>query len=486
MNTKVIFYFLGKISMAFTCILAVPAFLAISYKEDCVNVFLFAACISMFLGYTLKKYGNNADLTRMTIREGIGTVFFSWILIAIIASLPFSLGGYLSPAAGIFESMSGLTTTGATAFADLEVLPKSILMWRALTHWIGGIGIIVLFVAFLPQISGSAQYLFNAEVSGFSSSRLKPRIATTAVELFKMYCCMTVALTVILWVIGMNAYDAIYHAFSSIATGGFSNYNSSVGFFDNATFELVLGFFMLMAGGNFALYYAAVNGQGPKAIWKDLEFRVYIYFVFALVLMIAANLVYAMDMPVFHSLRLAFFHVASFASTTGFVGANYEEWPTFSKALLAITFLTGACAGSTAGGIKICRIIVLIKTVGAELRRVLHPQMLLNVYYDKKHLSVSTIISISRFFFLYVFTIVVLGLCVAATGLPVQEAVFGVASCISSVGPSFGLLGATGNFAEVSDIGKLFFALAMLLGRLELFTALALLRSEYWKNSERW
>lgn len=486
MNSKVIFYFLGKICMAFTCVLIIPTIMAIIYGEHCISVFLYAALFSLTLGYGLTKFGKNADLARVSVREGIGTVFFSWILIAIIASLPFSLGGYLSPASAFFESMSGLTTTGATAFEDLEVLPQSVLMWRSLTHWIGGIGIIVLFVAFLPQMAGSAQYLFNAEVSGFSSSRIKPRIETTAIELFKIYIVMTGTLVVILWATGMNLFDSIYHSFSAIATGGFSNYNASVGHYNNAWYEFVLGVFMLLAGGNFALYYSAANGQGIKSIWKNLEFRVYVYFVGAITLMIAANLVYDMNMPILQSLRLAFFHVASFCSTTGFVGADYEQWPSFSKLLLAMTFFTGACAGSTAGGIKICRLIVLMKTVGAELRRALHPQMLLTVYYDKKRLPVSTIISISRFFFLYIFTVVILALGVSATGLPVEESIFGVASCVSSVGPSFGMVGATGNFAGVTDIGKLIFSLGMLLGRLELFTALALLRSEYWRKSERW
>ncbi|MDO4179489.1 MAG: TrkH family potassium uptake protein [Phascolarctobacterium sp.] len=486
MNSKVIFYFLGKICMAFTCTLMIPICMAIFYAEHCVAVFSLAALISLILGYGLTKFGKNANLAKVSVREGIGTVFFSWILIALIASLPFSLGGYLSPAAAYFESMSGLTTTGATAFSDLEILPQSILMWRSITHWIGGIGIIVLFVAFLPQMAGSAQYLFNAEVSGFSSSRIKPRIETTAIELFKIYATLTFLLIAILWGTGMNLYDSIYHSFSAIATGGFSNYNSSVGHYDNAWYEFILGLFMLLAGGNFALYYSAANGQGIKSIWKNLEFRAYIYFVGTITFMITANLVYDMGQPFFYSLRVAFFHVSSFCSTTGFVGVDYEQWPSFSKLLLAMTFFTGACAGSTAGGIKICRLIVLMKTVGAELRRALHPQMLLTVYYDKKRLPVSTIISISRFFFLYIFTVVILGLGVSATGLPVEESIFGVASCVSSVGPSFGQVGATGNFAGVTDIAKLIFSLGMLLGRLELFTALALLRSEYWRKSERW
>ena len=486
MQKKIIFHFLSKICLGFTSLLSVPIILAIFYGDGCFLPFFFTGLVSLLIAVGFAFYSKAANLNNISIREGIGTVFFSWVLVAFLSSLPFKFGGFLSLAGAYFESMSGLTTTGATCFSSLDNLPQSILMWRSLTHWIGGIGIIVLFVAFLPQMPGSAQYLFNAEATGFSTGRIKPRIKSTALELFKIYAGLTLILLIILWFTGMNFYDAIYHSFSAIATGGFSNYTNSVGYYNNAWFEFILGIFMLLAGGNFALYFAAVRERSLKSIWENLEFRVYIYFVLAITLLIALNISYSLDENFLHSLRLAFFHVASFCSTTGFVAADYEVWPAFSKLLLALTFFTGACAGSTAGGIKICRLIVLIKTVSAELRRALHPQMLLTVYYDNKQLPVSTIISISRFFFLYTLTVVVLGLAVSATGLEIEEAIFGVASCVSSVGPAFGRIGATGNFSVVNDFGKLIFSLAMLLGRLELFTALVLLRSEYWTKNERW
>ena len=485
MNKSFIRYVVGQVIGIEGVFLILTSIIGIIYKEIEFLPYIICGILYLTLGLFNRKYKPESNVFYAT--EGFIIVALSWILLSLFGAIPFVVTGEIPNFLdALFEVVSGFTTTGSTILNNPESLSHVSSFWRLFTHWIGGIGIIVLFVAFLPQMAGSAQYLFNAEVSGFSSSRIKPRIETTAVELFKIYICMTGALVIILWATGMSLYDSIYHSFSAIATGGFSNYNASVGHYDNAWYETVLGIFMLLAGGNFALYYSAANGQGIKSIWKNLEFRVYVYFVSAITLMITANLVYDMGMPVFKSLRLAFFHVASFCSTTGFVGADYEQWPSFSKLLLAMTFFTGACAGSTAGGIKICRLIVLVKTVNAELRRALHPQMLLTVYYDKKRLPVSTIISISRFFFLYIFTVVILGLGVSATGLPVEESIFGVASCVSSVGPSFGMVGATGNFAGVTDIGKLIFALGMLLGRLELFTALALLRSEYWRKSERW
>lgn len=485
MKLGVILYLLGKISLGMGLVQLVPLVMSIYYKEQGTVAFFISIVSAFVISLVLTYAGRNATRKDLSVREGIGTVFFSWVLAAGLASIPFCILGILDPMGAYFESMSGLTTTGATAIADLECLPKSILFWRAMMHWMGGIGIIVIFVALLPQIEGSAMYLFNAEVTGFSNTRIMPRIRTTAVALFYIYLLMTIILTGILRGMGMSVYDAVYHACSAIATGGFSPYNSSVGYFHTPMIEYALSIFMLLAAGNFAVYYQ-VSQTGLKAIWEDLEFRTYVLTMLAISILITINIVMENGYSVADGFRTALFHVASFGSTTGFVADNYDLWPSFSKMLLAATFLTGGCAGSTAGGIKICRWIVLIKTVAAELRRTLHPQMLLNVHYGKNRLPSVTIINIGRFFFTYVFLVALLSLVVTASGMTVEESLFGIASCMASVGPAFGSLGATGNYAEIPAMGKFALALAMLLGRLELFTALALLRSEYWRHSKRW
>ncbi|MBQ9762992.1 MAG: TrkH family potassium uptake protein [Phascolarctobacterium sp.] len=485
MYTKIIAYLLSKLCMGIGLVLLVPMSVAVLANERCFIDFIFASMVAGVLCLLLGHYGKNADRKDISVREGIGSVFFAWLLATVIAALPFVFSGVLDPVGAFFESMSGLTTTGSTAIADLSVVPSSILLWRSLLHWVGGIGIIVLFVALLPQIAGSAVYLFNAEVSGFSNARILPRIRTTAVALLLIYSIMTIGLIVALMFLGMNLFDAVNHACSAIATGGFSPYNNSIAHYDSAAIEFVLGFAMILAGGNFALYYY-VTQSGVKALWCDLEFKVYLGVLFAVTGMITWNIVQVNDFTLFEGFRYAFFQVASFGSTTGFVSYDYDKWPAFSKLLLALMYFTGACAGSTAGGIKICRFVVLVKTVAAELRRALHPQMLLTVYYNRKMLPVSTIINVSRFFFMYVLVIVVLSFALSFTGLSVEDSLFGVASCISSVGPAFGSLGATSNFAEVTSAGKIVLSIAMLLGRLELFTVLALLRSEYWSKSKRW
>ena len=485
MNTKVISYLLGKISVLMGAAQVINLCMALYYGEKCYLQFLFSIFLAVGLGFALQFYGRDASHKDISVREGIGTVFFAWILAAGLAGLPFVFLQVLDPVSAYFEAMSGLTTTGATSISDLEVLPKSLLFWRAMNHWIGGIGIIVIFVALLPSMSGTAVYLYNAEVTGFSNSRILPRIRTTAIALFYIYLLLTIILTGILRGMGMDAYDAVYHAFSCIATGGFSDYNTSVAHFKSPMIEYALSVFMVLAAGNFAVYYQ-VTQNGFKALWEDLEFKVYVVIVLCFSVAIAVNIILVNGCSIENGFRSALFHVASFASTTGFVADDYDKWPSFARMMLAVMFFTGGCAGSTAGGIKICRLIVLVKTVAAELRRTLHPQMLLTVYYGKARLSMPTVMNIGRFFFVYIFVVALLTLVTTASGVAPEEAIFGVASCLASVGPAFGSIGATGTYAELPAGAKIAMALGMLLGRLELFTALALLRSEYWRNSKRW
>lgn len=485
MNTRVISYLLGKISVLMGLAQVINFLLALYYGEDCYKEFALSIAFAVALGYGLQNRGKDVSHKEISVREGIGTVFFAWVLAAALAGVPFVLLGVLDPVSAYFEAMSGLTTTGATSISDLEVLPKSLLFWRAMNHWIGGIGIIVIFVALLPQIASGAVYLFNAEVTGFSNSRILPRIRTTAIALFYIYLLLTIILTGILRGMGMSVYDAVYHACSCIATGGFSDYNASVAHFKSPMIEYALSLFMVLAAGNFAVYYQ-VTQNGIKALWEDLEFKIYVVMVLCFTVAIAVNIILTNGYSIEGGFRSALFHVASFASTTGFVADDYDKWPSFARMMLAVMFFTGGCAGSTAGGIKICRLIVLVKTVAAELRRTLHPQMLLSVYYSKVRLSMATVTNIGRFFFMYIFVVALLTLVTTASGVAPEEAIFGVASCLASVGPAFGSIGATGTYTELPAGAKIAMALAMLLGRLELFTALALLRSEYWRNSKRW
>ena len=310
MNVNIILYLLGRISELMGTALLIPLFMSLYYEERGLLGFGVSAGISMCLGALFKYWGRGADRKDISVREGIGTVFFAWVLAAFLAGMPFYFMGILDPVSAYFESMSGLTTTGATAIRDLEILPRCVLFWRSMTHWIGGIGIIVLFVALLPQIAGSAMYLFNAEVSGFSNSRILPRIRTTAIALFYIYLLMTIILTGILAAMGMSVYDAVNHSCSAIATGGFSTYNTSVAHFHSASIEYAIGIFMIFAAGNFALYYQ-VSQSGLKVLWQDVEFKTYIVILMVVTVLITGNIVYVNDYSILDGFRSAFFQVGN-------------------------------------------------------------------------------------------------------------------------------------------------------------------------------
>jgi len=484
MNKKVIYYLLNRICLGVCFAMLATALVGLWYKEA---IWEWLAIIAVTFGasFVFRKYSLGTLPSDITVREGIGGVFFCWILACFIGAIPFVLYGILGPVPAFFESMSGLTTTGATVIDDIEALPKSLILWRSVLHWIGGIGIIVIFVALLPQIAGGAMHLFNAETSGFSNSRIMPRIRTTAMATFGIYFGFTAVLIALLMLCGMSFFDAVNHSFSTIATGGFSSYNDSVMHFNSAWIEYILGIFMIISGGNFSLYYQ-VYQSGFRQLYRDMEFRCYIIFTIVATLLITANICYVKEYSIIDGFRYSFFQTTSFISTTGFVSYDYDQWPSFSKLILACMYLTGGCAGSTAGGIKFGRFVVLIKAVGAEIERAMHPNALLTVTYEKKTVSTTTIINISRFFFMYITLIVGLAFILSWSGIPVEESIFGIASCISSVGPAFGSIGAVHNFSSINDVGLMVMSVAMLLGRLELFTALVLLRGEYWRSSKRW
>lgn len=485
MNFSLIAFLLGRLSIALSGVLILPILMALIYDDSSAMAFAIATGISLLIGIGFIQYGSFDEKETISLREGFATVVFSWLLTCLICALPYIFLQILDPVSALFESMSGLTTTGATAITNLGILPKTVLFWRSFTHWLGGIGIIVLFIALLPQVAGGAAHLFNAEVSGFGTERLMPRIRTAAGALFCIYCLFTIIGTGFLVICGMSNFDAVNHAMSAIATGGFSTYDNSVMHYNNVSIELVLAAIMFLGGGNFALYYA-ITQRGVKTLWRDSEFKCYVSIIVILTALITLNVVFVNKVDFFSGLRHSFFQVVSFATTTGFVSYDYDTWPSFSKLLLALLYLIGACAGSTAGGIKVGRFIVMGRAIMSEIRRAIHPQMILTVSFNNKLLPLSVIGGISRFFFVYIMTIAVMSLLVVATGLGLEESIFAVAACLSSVGPAFGAVGATGNYADINSFGKIILALTMLLGRLELFTMLALLRSEFWNSNRNW
>ncbi len=482
MNYGLIKFVLGHMCYGVACALGLPLAVALYYGEEPWAMALSCLC-SWLLGRFLLR--RKQTWQEVNLREGMFIVVFGWLLISFLGALPYFLSGLLGPADAVFESISGFTTTGATVFKKIDGLPASVLFWRSLTNWLGGISIICVFVAVLPQLAKSGAYLFNAEAEDSREVRFLPRIRSTVTAVFYIYVMLTIILVGCLMLAGLSKFDAVNYALCTISTGGFAPHTYSVGYLQSPGIELVLAVFMILAGGNFAIYYY-VSLNDFSVIKHNIEFKVYLAAIGAATLLIAADLVRVGDFGPVDALRHAFFQAASFCTTTGFASRNYDEWPAFSKMILAALFLLGGCSGSTAGGIKVNRLIVLVKSVAAELRRTLHPRMLLSITYQGKTLHNNTVIYISRFFFIYIFIGAVFTLGLTAVGLSMEDALFGVFACLASLGPAFGSLGVAATYAQVPVFGKFLLALAMLIGRVELIMALVLLRREYWRGSRHW
>jgi trk system potassium uptake protein len=484
MDLRLVAHFLGKIAFACGIVLLLPFGLAIFYAETSRAAFLLAILVCLLLGVLLWRFGQQTT-DSLRAREGIAITGLGWLLVTFLGMLPYVFGGYLGILDGVFESISGFTGTGATVINALEQLPQSILMWRSLTHWLGGLGIIVIFIAILPQIGYSAVYMYNAEISGPAPERVLPRLKEMAWVLFLMYVLFTSVAAVVYWLCGLDLLSAVNHAFSTIATGGFSTYDANAIHFNNPLIEGWMTFFMVLAGGNFGLYYR-VYQRGFAVLGKNTEFKAYIGILLTATLLVMLNLLYNMDYSMTQSLRYASFQVASIA-TTGFVSADFDRWPSFSKAVLMLLMFTGGCAGSTAGGIKISRIVLLVKMAGANLRQQLHPHAMMDVHMNGVHIGEETLHRAAQFFFVYMMFVAFWALLLMSEGeLSMFDAIGLSVTTMGSVGPGFGVAGATCTYSGLSNFTKVVLCLAMLLGRLEMFTFLVMLRPAFWRRSKGW
>ena len=489
MNFQVVIYLLGKLGIVFSGALCIPMLFAVVTGDSASLALAISAILAGALGYVLNHYGKFAIDDIITIREGVAVVGCAWVILGVLGAMPYYLSGTLDIVSSVFESISGFTTTGATTIIDIASTSKSILFWRSMTHWMGGIGIVVLFIALLPNIGSGAVHMFNAEVTGATDDRVLPRIRSTSTVLSKLYVFFTTVEVVLLLFGGMDLYDAINHAFSTIATGGFSTYDASISHFNSPYIETVITFFMIVAGGNFALYYSVgAKGfiKGIKGLYEDTEFRTYVFLIILATLFITINLFWQMGMTITDAFRYGAFQVTSVISTTGFVSNDFDLWPNFSKYILVILMFIGACAGSTAGGIKVSRIVLLFKMAISEIKQTIHPSMVSNITLSGRRVAAPVLAGVLRFFFLFMFLFAILTLLLVTTGLTVGDSIGIISATISSVGPAFGIAGATCTYASIPPFGKLVICVAMLLGRLELFTLLVLIRPEFWHSSRNW
>ncbi len=430
--------------------------------------------------FTLGRKGHAADLGP---REAFAVVTLSWVLCSAIGGLPFYLHGTVSTYTdAYFEAMSGFTTTGASVLTNIEANPRGILFWRSLTHWLGGMGIIVLSLAILPFLGVGGMQLFKAEVPGPVPEKLTPRIQKTAILLWGVYVILSVAETILLMAAGMNLFDALTHTFGTMATGGFSPKNTSVGFYGSPAVDWIITIFMFLAGANFTLHYFALRGR-LSVFWKDEEFRFYTWVTLGgtatIMAVLMAGGTYA---SIGDALRFSAFQVVSILTTTGFVTADFEKWPMYAQLLLLVFMFIGGCAGSTGGGIKNVRALLLAKQVKAEIRRLLHPKAIFLPRIGGKIVEREATNSVAVFFIVYMALFVAASLVMAGMGLDLVSALSSVAATLGNIGPGLGIVGPMDNYAAIPLPGKWVLSLCMLLGRLELFTVLMLFVPGTWRR----
>ena len=419
------------------------------------------------------------DLSRV---DGFGIVTFGWVFASLFGALPYLLTGTIEhPVSAVFETMSGFTTTGASVLTDLESFPRGVLFWRAMTHWFGGMGVLVLCVAILPFLGVGGMQIYRAEMPGPSKDRLTPKIATTAKLLWGVYVLLCAVLTALLCLGGMTLFDALCHAFATMATGGFSTRTLSVGAYNSVYFDVVITFFMILAGTNFALHYRALTGQ-PLAYFRESEFLYYIFFLGGAIVMLTLTVWGSVYGSLWQALRAAAFQGTSIMTTTGFVTADFDQWPNAARTLLVLLMFIGGCAGSTGGGIKVVRVSVLLKKTMRELRRFVRPQAVWAVKLNRKSVEQSVISHISAFFAMFIILFALFSILMTFFTPDTETALTSVIATMGNIGPGLAAVGATQNYADIPAVGKSILVFCMLLGRLELYTVLIVLLPSTWKK----
>ena len=495
-NNKIIIHFFGLLLLFNGGFMLLAALLSFIYSDGATNQLVLSGLSVLVIGFLAMIFTKNHS-KEMTKRQGYIVVAFGWVVMALSGTLPYILTGSITNFTNaFFETISGYTTTGASILTDIEVLPKGVLFWRSLTHWIGGMGIIVLAIAILPLLGIGGMQLFAAEAPGPSTDKLHPRITDTAKRLWLIYVGYTAAETLFLKLAGMSFFDALNHSMSTLSTGGFSTKNDSLAHWnDSPMIQYIVVFFMFLAGTNFVLSYFGFKGNFSK-IFKDEEFKLYAKFII-LFSVISAFVVYyysafsessSFDHPmVFGAIEAAFrhglFQVVAIVTTTGFVSADFTIWPHFLVVFFFGLMFLGGSSGSTSGGVKVVRHLVLIRNGFLEFKRALHPNAVLPVRYNAKSISGEIVFNVLGFFMLYMLSFIVGALGFSFIGLDFESAIGVAASSLGNVGPALGEFGPAQNFNQMPLMGKWWGSFLMLIGRLELFTVLILLTPFFWKKS---
>ena len=486
-NTQINFLALARVIGLLLVIEAVfmliPALTSFIYKENDVNAFLITSGITAIVGSAM-AFGIRPSRPDMGKREGFLLTALTWVVFSIFGMIPFLIGDtQMSVSDAFFETMSGFTTTGATVMTSIDHLSNGIHMWRCLMQWIGGMGIILFTLAVIPMLNHSGgMQMFNAEVTGITRDKLRPRISQTAKGLWLVYIVLTIILVGLLWLGPMNFFDSICHAFSTMSTGGFSTRNESIGAWDSPYVKSVVTLFMFLGGVNFALLFKAATGHVGE-LWKSEVFRTYVYVVAGMMVLFVASIVANNQVQDWQSVTIdPLFQIVSTITSTGLTVGNFENWGSFVIALTFLLMFFGASAGSTSGGAKIDRILFLVKNIRNEIYRCLHPNAICTVRVNGKVLSIELVNKVIAFLCIYVLLIVFGGIILTAIGIPLVDAFFSAFSCIGNTGLGAGVTGYGGSYDIIPDMGKWVLALLMLMGRLELFTVLLLFSRTFWRK----
>lgn len=480
MNFNNVFSIVGKIMLLLALVQTVPTALAFYYHEP-VTPFLVSIIITGMIGIICHIKFQKTDEDEWTVRESYSVVALSWLFSALVCSIPFMLSG-MSPLNAFFESMSGVTTTGSTIMADIELFPKSLLFWRALLQWLGGLGVVALFIAVIPKVNMKGRQLYKAEFSGPTEDKLSPKISNTAKILWFFYIGVTALLVILLFILGVSAYDSFAFAFSVMSSGGFAPYNDSVlPILGNSLTIVVIIIFMIIAGTNFALIYKSLT-KGVHYLLKDEEFRAYIAFFVLVSSVLAIILLRDMNYDLITSVKYAFFQISSLMTTTGLATVDFNTWSDAAKIILFLAMLTGSCSGSTSGGPTFVRWIILFRYVRRDIFKFIHPNAVKPVKYNGRSLSEETVHSTISFMILYFVILLVSSVLLGILGLDLVTAVTSALTALGNVGPSFGLIGPFDNFSVLPAASRLILIFNMWIGRLELYTVILLFTREFWKR----
>ncbi|MBN1134841.1 MAG: TrkH family potassium uptake protein [Methanosarcinaceae archaeon] len=477
MNFKIIFNVLGGLLRLLGILMIIPLAVAFYYREPLYPFFV-AVAVSVLTG-TIFSFSYKSD-EEWKQKEGFAIVALGWLAVAVFGAIPFFLDG-ISLINALFESMSGFTTTGATIFVDIESHSKSILFWRSMTQWLGGMGIIMLFIAILPKLGVAGRQLFRAEVPGPTEDKLKPRIRETAKILWMVYVVISVIEVVVLLVAGLSLYDAVTHTFATMACGGFSPYSNSIAAFNSPMIEGIITLFMFVAGANFALHYRMLYVD-KKSLINDNEFKFYTLIIIFATVLLAILLWSNMGESVFGSLRYAVFQVVSITTTTGFATTDFNLWSDSARMVLITVMFVGGSAGSTAGGIKAVRVLLLLKYARKELFKSIHPKAVKSVKFNNKSVPDEVLQSIVAFVVIYLLIFLVSSVMLAVLGMDIISSATASIATLGNIGPAFNQVGPMENYDIVPLLGKLVLIANMWIGRLEVFTVIVMLTPEFWKK----